>query len=97
MSFATGAAGFTVPFALLVAGVAVPSLLLGLTSRSLAWAGLALAAIGLVSTFTVLTSVLDPLLPITRFGGLVWLLTVSVLLRSPRPQRATTPTVGAAR
>ena len=97
MSFATGAAGFTVPFALLVAGVAVPSLLLGLTPRSLAWAGLALAAIGLVSTLTVLTSALDPLLPITRFGGLLWLLAVSVLLRSRRPQRAATTTVGAAR
>ncbi len=99
VSFATGAAGFTVPFALLVAGVAVPSLLLGLTPRPLAWAGLALAVVGMLTTFTVLTSTLDLLLPVTRFGGLLWLLAVSVLLRT-RPQRRnhTSPTiVGAAR
>ncbi len=95
MSIATGAAGFAVPFALLVAGVAVPSLLRGLTSRPLAWAGLVLAVVGLASTFTVLTSTFDPLLPITRFGGLGWLLVISVRLRSRMPQRTRTTAVGA--
>src|SRR5215470_4621172 len=33
LSFATGAAGFVVPFALLIAGVAVPGLILALTPR----------------------------------------------------------------
>jgi hypothetical protein len=88
LAFAAGAAGFVVPFSLLVAGVAVPGLLLGLTPRPLAWTGLVLAAVGVISTLTLLTSALDPTLPIVRFGGLVWLIAVSVLLRS-RPQRAT--------
>jgi hypothetical protein len=40
LGFAAGAAGFVVPSALLIAGVAVPSLILRLTPRPLAWAGL---------------------------------------------------------
>src|SRR4029079_8381721 len=44
LSFAAGAAGFGVPFALLIAGVAVPSLILRLTPRPLAWFGLGGAA-----------------------------------------------------
>jgi hypothetical protein len=86
LSFGAGAGGFVEPFALLVTGVAVPSLLLGLTPRTLAWTGLAIAAVGMVSTLTLLTSALYPTLPIVRFGGLLWLLAVSVLLR-PRAQR----------
>jgi hypothetical protein len=44
LSFAAGAAGFVVPSALLVAGVAVPALIMRLTPRWLAWAGLVIAA-----------------------------------------------------
>jgi hypothetical protein len=87
LRFGAGAAGFVVPFALLVAGVAVPSLLLGLTPRWLAWTGLVIAAVGMVSTLTLLTSALDPTLPIVRFGGLLWLLAVSVLMAARRPRR----------
>src|SRR5262249_48272061 len=84
LSFAAGAAGFVVPFALLVAGVAVPSLILGLTPRPLAWFGLVVAAIGMVSTLTLLTSALDFTLPIARFGGLILLVAASVLLPASR-------------
>ena len=85
-SFGAGAAGFVVPFALLVAGVAVPSLLLGLTPRWLAWSGLVIAAVGMLSTLTLLSAALDPALPVTRFGGLLWMLAVSVLLPTRRPR-----------
>jgi hypothetical protein len=84
LSFATGAAGFLVPFALLMAGVAVPSLILRFGPRWLSWAGLAVAAAGMLSTFTLLTSALDPLLPIVRFGGLLWLVVVSATLPHDR-------------
>jgi hypothetical protein len=33
-----------------------------------------------LATLSLLTSALDPLLPIGRFGGLIWLLVASVLL-----------------
>jgi hypothetical protein len=92
LSFATGAAGFVVPFALLMAGVAVPSLILRFAPRWLSWAGLGVAAGGMLSTFTLLTSALDPLLPIGRFGGLLWLVVVSATLPHDRRQvRATAP------
>src|SRR5262249_14862737 len=86
LSFATGAAGFVVPFALLLAGVAVPSLILRLTPRPLAWTGLVIAAVGVVSTFTLVTPALDVTLPITRFGGLAWIIAASLLLPTNRHQ-----------
>ena len=84
LSFAAGAAGFVVPFALLIAGVAVPSLILRLTPRPLAWGGLAVAAVGMVSTLTLLTSALNFTLPIGRFGGLIFVVAASVLLPASR-------------
>ena len=84
LSFAAGAAGFVVPFALLIAGVAVPSLILRLTPRPLAWGGLVIAAIGMLSTLTLLTSALDFTLPIGRFGGLIFIVAASVLLPTSR-------------
>jgi hypothetical protein len=86
LGFATGAAGFVVPLALLLAGVAVPSLILGLLPRPLAWAGLVIAAIGVLSTFALLTTALDGTLPVGRFGGLLWLIAASIAL--PRTRRA---------
>ena len=91
LSFVTGAAGFVVPFSLLISGVAIPSLILRLTPRPLAWAGLVVAAIGMVSTLTLLTSALDFTLPIGRFGGLIFIVAASVLL--PATRRRLTATV----
>ena len=99
LSFAAGAAGFVVPSALLVAGVAVPALIMRLTPRWLAWAGLVIAAAGVLSTLTLLTSALDATLPIGRFGGLIWIVAVSVLLPATRhrlPARAGEPAPAAA-
>ena len=100
LSFATGGAGFVVPFALLLAGISVPALILRLTPRPWAWLGLAVAVAAVLSTFTLLTATLDVLLPIERFGGLVWLIGTSVLLpldrRAVRATRATEYRQGAA-
>jgi len=88
LSFAAGAAGFVVPFALLIAGVAVPALILRLTPAPLAWAGLVIAAVGMLSTLTLVTSALDPTLPIARFGGLIWIVATSALLPASRHRLA---------
>ena len=64
--------------------VAVPSLILRLTWRPLAWAGLVVAAISLLSTFTLIAPALDATLPVGRFGSLIWLLIVSVTLPHSR-------------
>jgi hypothetical protein len=97
LGFATGAAGFVVPLGLLIAGVSVPALILRLTSRALAWTGLVIAAFAVLSAFTLLTSTLDFTLPIGRFGGVIWIVAVSVLLpRDRRSLRAATPATAAA-
>jgi hypothetical protein len=88
LSFAAGGPGF-VPFsALLVAGVAVPGLILGLLPRAWAWTGLLIAALSMLALLALLTPVLYPLLPVGRFGGLIWLVAVSVLLPHTPPRRA---------
>jgi hypothetical protein len=78
----------------------VPALVLRLTPRPWAWFGLAVAVAAVLSTFTLLTATLDVLLPIGRFGGLVWLIGTSVLLphdrRALRDARATGHLQGAA-
>ena len=86
LSFAAGSAGFVAPLGLLVAGIAVPSVILGLLPRPLAWAGLVIAALSLLSTFALLTSALDFTFPIGRFVGLAWLIAASVLLPHTRHQ-----------
>ena len=89
LAFAAGGPGFVPFFALLVAGVAVPGLLLGLLPRQWAWAGLVIAALGMLAVLSLLTPALYPLLPVGRFGGLVWLVAVSVLLPRTRPRHTT--------
>jgi hypothetical protein len=86
LAFATGAAGFVVPLALLIAGIAVPALFLGLLPRWVSIVGLVIAAAAVLATFTLLTPALNPLIPVGRFGGLIWLVLVSVLLPQNRHQ-----------
>jgi hypothetical protein len=58
---------------LLVAGVAVPALLLRLLPRSLAVIGLGIAVVAELSTLSLIWPDLSVLLPLARFPGLVWL------------------------
>jgi hypothetical protein len=88
LGFAAGGPGFVPFFALLMAGVAVPGLILGVLPRPWAWAGLVIAALGMLSVLSLLTPALYPLLPVGRFGGMIWLLAASILLPQSRPRRA---------
>lgn len=87
LSFGFGGAGFALGSALLIAGVAVPSLILRLTPRWLAIAGLVVAAAGAVSVLSLLVPALGVLLPIARFGGLLFLLAASATLPISRRAR----------
>ena len=80
LAFAAGGAGFVVTFGLLIAGVAVPTLLSGLVSRPLAWTGLLLAGVAVVAVLSLVLPALGVLLPVVRFGGLIWLVWVSAVL-----------------
>jgi hypothetical protein len=86
LSFAAGGPGFVPPFALLVAGLAVPSLLLGLLPRALAWAGLVIAGVGMLAVLSLLTPALYVLLPVGRFGGVLWIVAAAFLLPRERPR-----------
>lgn len=55
LSFGTGAAGFVVPFGLLIAGIAVPSLILKRLPSAVAWAGVIIGALAMLATLTLLT------------------------------------------
>jgi hypothetical protein len=86
LSFVTGGPAFTAFFGLLLAGISVPMLLLGI-ARPLAVFGLICAVAGELAILNLLTLDLAPTLPIARFGGLIWLIAVSLLLPARRPRR----------
>lgn len=87
LAFASGGPGFVVPLALLIAGIAVPALFLKLLPRWMSVAGLVVAAAAVPASLSLLTPALYPLIPVGRFGGLVWLVAASVLLPRDRAAR----------
>lgn len=87
LSFAVGGVGFVAPFALLVAGVCIPSLILRLMPRALGWAGMVIAVISVLSALAILTPAFDPVLPIGRFAGALWLVAAGFLLPRTRQRR----------
>jgi hypothetical protein len=88
ISFLAGGPAYAVMFALLMAGIAVPALLVRLLPRPLAAAGIILAAAGAVSTVTLLSLDVAFLLPVVRFGGTAWLIAAAILLPRKRPVRS---------
>jgi hypothetical protein len=69
-----------VALGLLVAGIAVPGLIIGLLPRPLAWLGLAIAILAELATLVLIRPVLGVILPIARVSGLLWLLAAGALL-----------------
>lgn len=92
LAFGSGGVGYVVGLGMLVAGMAVPALVLHLVPRWLALTGLAIAVISEVAFLAMALDGLQVLLPIGRFGGLAWLVIVGFLLPT---QRHTVPTAGA--
>jgi hypothetical protein len=80
LTYLTGGPWHIVALGLLIAGIAVPSLILGLLPRPVAWTGLAIAVLAELTTLVLIWPGLSPLLPIARFTGLIWLIVAGVLL-----------------
>ena len=78
--FLVGGPAHMVAIGLLVAGMAVPSLILGLTPRTVAWIGLAIAALAELTTLVLVWPDLGAILPIARVSALVWLVVAGALL-----------------
>jgi hypothetical protein len=83
--FLVGGPGHMVALGLLVAGMAVPCLILGLLPRPLALVGLAIAALSEVTTLVLIWPFLGPILPAARVSALAWLLVAGARL----PRRRT--------
>jgi hypothetical protein len=80
LTFLTGGPWHVVTLGLLIAGIAVPGLIVGLLPRSVAWAGLVIAGVAELTTLVLIWPVLSPLLPVARFTGLIWLIAAGALL-----------------
>lgn len=91
LAFVTGGVAHVVFLGLLLAGVAVPGLILGLLPRPLAWAGLVIAAVAGLSTLSLLAPALSVLLPLARFPALAWLIAAGFLLPLRRTRTASQP------
>jgi hypothetical protein len=84
LSFLTGGVGHIVPLGLLLAGIAVPALIVRLLPRPVAWAGLIIAAIAELSALSLIWPALAILLPIARFPALIWLVVAGAYLPTQR-------------
>jgi hypothetical protein len=80
LAFLAGGPAHVVFLGLLVAGIAVPVLLLRLVPRSLAWVGLVLAALAEATTLALVWPGVALLVPLVRFPALVWLIAVGLAL-----------------
>lgn len=84
LGFAAGGFAHVLGLGLLVAGIAVPGLLLRLLPGWFAWVGLILAALAELSFLTMVVEPLQWLIPIGRFGSLIWLVAAGFLLPKSR-------------
>jgi len=95
LSFVAGGVGFSTGIGLLIAGMAVPMLILRLAPRWLAWTGVALAVLAELSFLSMTLDVFHALIPITRFVGLPWLIVAGFLLPHSRAEVVRPQRVGA--
>jgi hypothetical protein len=79
-SFLFGGTGFAFTFGLLVAGVSVTSYFTRLLPRWVIWFGLFIAAAGELSTLSLVSYYATIFIPITRFGGFVWLIAAAATM-----------------
>jgi len=79
LAFATGGVGHTVTRGLLLAGVSVPSLVFRLVPRCVSWFGLIIAAIAVLSVFSMLFTGASILLPLGRLPAYLWQLVKGML------------------
>jgi hypothetical protein len=84
LCFLLGGAVFAVGFGLLAAGVSVTSYFMRLLPRWLVALGILLAISGELSWFSLIAYPANFLIPITRYLGLIWMVSVAVALTKSR-------------
>jgi len=94
---ALGGVGFVGGLGLLIAGIAVPTLILRLAPPWLGWSGMVLAVLAEISFLTMVWSGFDVLLPLCRFAGLLWLAAIGFTLPHSRHDVPRRPAAAAGR
>jgi len=84
LGFIAGGVAHTAALGLLVAGIAVPSLMLGHLPKGWAMAGIVIAAISELCTLSMVAPSLSVLIPLGRFSAMLWVIVAGALL--PRRQ-----------
>jgi hypothetical protein len=87
LTYLTGGPWHVVTLGLLIAGIAVPGLIIGLLPRALAWTGLVIAGLAELTTLVLIWPGLSPMLPVARFTGLIWLIVAAAMLPLRRRNR----------
>jgi hypothetical protein len=85
LSFTTGGVGHVVGFGLLIAGVSVPAAFARLLPRWLVWFGLILAALAEIASLSMVFPIVSPLLPLSRFPAVIWLIAAGFAMPAARP------------
>jgi hypothetical protein len=80
LSFLAGGVAFAIGFGLLAAGVSVTSFFARLLPRWVIWFGLLIALAGELSSISLVAYPMAFALPLTRFGGFLWLIAVAAML-----------------
>jgi hypothetical protein len=92
LQYALGGPGFAIPIGLLMAGVSITAGFTRLLPKWIVALGIALAVIGELTWFALLTQKVGFLIPLTRFPAFVWLIAAgfalpATLRRAPDPLR----------
>lgn len=82
LSFLSGGIAYAAMFGLFAAGLAMAGRHDHVLPRFLVWVGLLIGLVAALSTLTLLGDVFRYLLPVVRFGGLVWLLFAAAEFKS---------------
>jgi hypothetical protein len=91
LTTALGGPGFTVPFALLIAGIAVPAWFMRLLPRWLVVVGMGIAACGELSWTALVSERALVLVPLSRFPGFAWVIVTGFMLPSAVRRAADPP------
>ncbi len=86
LNFLLGGTVFAVGFGLLAAGVSVTSYFMRLVPRWMVAVGMLVAIAGELSSFSLIAYPANFFIPITRFGGFIWMVSVAVGLTKNRTQ-----------
>jgi len=96
LSFLFGGVVYAVGFGLLAAGVSVTSHFMGLLPRWMVVLGILVAITGELSSFSLIAYPANYFIPITRYLGFIWMLSVAVALTKDRKVAETAHAHGSA-